>query len=66
MDSISRKECKKRLFINTLQLIIQPSTKDKNGNFINLTNYYGKELILLEQDRVNIDGKIWVCKESFR
>ena len=39
---------------------------DKNGNFINLTNYYGKELILLEQDRVNIDGKIWVCKESFR
>ena len=30
---------------------------DKNGNFINLTNYYGKELILLEQDRVNIDGK---------
>lgn len=39
---------------------------DKNGNFINLTNYYGKVLILLEQDRVNIDGKIWVCKESFR
>ena len=39
---------------------------DKNGNFIKLTNYYGKELILLEQDRVNIDGKIWVCKESFR
>ena len=39
---------------------------DKNGNFINLTNYYGKELILLEQDRVNIDRKIWVCKESFR
>lgn len=39
---------------------------DKNGNFINLTNYYGKELILLEQDRVNIDGKIWVCKEPFR
>ena len=39
---------------------------DKNGNFINLTKYYGKELILLEQDRVNIDGKIWVCKESFR
>jgi hypothetical protein len=39
---------------------------DKNGNFINLTNYYGKELTLLEQDRVNIDGKIWVCKESFR
>lgn len=39
---------------------------DKNGNFINLTNYYGKELILLEQDRVNIDGKIWFCKESFR
>ena len=39
---------------------------DKNGNFIILTNYYGKELILLEQDRVNIDGKIWVCKESFR
>jgi hypothetical protein len=39
---------------------------DKNENFINLTNYYGKELILLEQDRVNIDGKIWVCKESFR
>lgn len=39
---------------------------DKNGNFINLTNYYGKVLILLEQDRVNIDGKIWFCKESFR
>ena len=39
---------------------------DKNGNFINLTNYYGKELILLEQDRGTIDGKIWVCKESFR
>ena len=39
---------------------------DKNGNFINLTNSYGKELILLEQDRSTIDGKIWVCKESFR
>lgn len=29
MDSISCKECKKRLFINTLQLIIQSSTKYK-------------------------------------
>lgn len=27
MDSISCKECKKCLFINTLQLIIQSSTK---------------------------------------
>lgn len=30
MDSISYKECKKCLFINTLQLIIQSSTKYKN------------------------------------
>ena len=30
MDSISCKECKKCLFINTLQLIIQSSTKYKN------------------------------------
>lgn len=29
VDSISCKECKKCLFINTLQLIIQSSTKDK-------------------------------------
>lgn len=29
MDSISCKECKKCLFINTLQLIIQSSTKYK-------------------------------------
>ena len=39
---------------------------DKNGIFINLTNYYGKELTLLEPNRVNIDGKVWVCKELFR
>ena len=30
MDSISCKECKKCLFINTLQRIIQSSTKYKN------------------------------------
>ena len=30
MDSISCKECKKCLFINTLQLIIQSSTKYKS------------------------------------
>lgn len=38
MDSISCKECKKCLFINTLQLIIQSSTKDKLCQEENQTN----------------------------
>ena len=44
---------------------IKPIRKRIHVYFL-MTAYYGKELILLEQDRVNIDGKIWVCKESFR
>ena len=39
---------------------------DKNGNFLNLTNYYGKRLDLIEPDRVRIDGEVWVCKENFK
>ena len=34
MDSISCKECKKCLFINTLQLIIQSSTKNNSWDMI--------------------------------
>ena len=39
---------------------------DKNGNFINLTNYYGTKLKLIGPDRVRIDGEVWVCKDHFK
>ena len=39
---------------------------DKSGNFINLTNYYGKKLELIGPDRVRIDGEVWVCKDHFK
>ena len=39
---------------------------DKNGNFLNLTNYYGHRLDLIGPDRVRIDGEVWVCKDNFK
>ena len=35
---------------------------DENGNFINITNDCGKELKLLDANRVCIDDEFWVWK----